>query len=174
MRILLFMLAIFAVTAGIGTPAQAQNYPWCADYAGFGSQGAGFTTIQQCQAALSGNGGFCNANTQYVSPAPPCRERATTSDRRAGHAVPQHQEIAMRILLLLLAIFAVTPGSAQMRRRKIIRGARSTAAWAAPIAGSRPFNRCMATLAGMGGFCNANTQYVPPAGPSAPRARRQW
>src|ERR1700730_542173 len=66
MRTLLFLLAIFAVTAGIGTPAQAQNYPWCADYAGFGSQNCGFTTFQQCQAALSGNGGFCNANTQYV------------------------------------------------------------------------------------------------------------
>jgi hypothetical protein len=69
MRILLFVMAIFVVTAGIGTPAQAQNYPWCAEYAGFGSQNCGFTTIQQCQAALSGNGGFCNANTQYVSPA---------------------------------------------------------------------------------------------------------
>ena len=69
MRIVLFMLAIFAVTIGIGSSAQAQNYPWCADYAGFGSQNCGFTTIQQCQAALSGNGGFCNANTQYVPPA---------------------------------------------------------------------------------------------------------
>ena len=71
MRILPFMLAIFVVTAGVGTPAQAQNYPWCADYAGFGSQNCGFTTFQQCLAALSGNGGFCNANTQYVPPAEP-------------------------------------------------------------------------------------------------------
>ena len=68
MRSLLFMLAILVVTAGIGTRAHAQNYPWCADYAGFGSQNCGFTTLQQCQAALSGNAGFCNANTQYVSP----------------------------------------------------------------------------------------------------------
>ena len=68
MRVLLFMLAIIVVTAGIGTRAEAQNYPWCADYAGFGSQNCGFTTFQQCLAALSGNGGFCNANTQYVSP----------------------------------------------------------------------------------------------------------
>jgi hypothetical protein len=71
MRILLFMLAIVVVTAGIGTRTEAQNYPWCADYAGFGSQNCGFTTFQQCLAALSGNGGFCNANTQYVSPAVP-------------------------------------------------------------------------------------------------------
>src|SRR5580658_10315313 len=68
MRTLLFLLAIFAVTAGIGTRAEAQNYPWCADYAGFGSQNCGFTTIQQCMAALSVNGGFCDANTQYVPP----------------------------------------------------------------------------------------------------------
>ena len=76
MRILLFVLESFVVTAGIGTRAEAQNYPWCADYAGFGSQNCGFTTIQQCQAALSGNGGFCNANTQYVSPAAPSVSRA--------------------------------------------------------------------------------------------------
>jgi hypothetical protein len=30
MRILLFMLAIFVLTVGVGTPAEAQNYPWCA------------------------------------------------------------------------------------------------------------------------------------------------
>ena len=71
MRILLFMLAIAVAAAGIGTPAQAQNYPWCAEYAGFGSQNCGFTTIQQCMASLSGNGGFCNANTQYVFSAEP-------------------------------------------------------------------------------------------------------
>jgi Protein of unknown function (DUF3551) len=76
MRTLLFMLAILGVTAEIGSPAQAQNYPWCADYAGFGSQNCGFTTLQQCQAALSGNGGFCNANTQYVSPSAPPAPRA--------------------------------------------------------------------------------------------------
>jgi hypothetical protein len=71
MRILFLILAIMVVTAGIGARAEAQNYPWCADYAGFGSQNCGFTTFQQCMAALSGNGGFCNANTQYVSPAAP-------------------------------------------------------------------------------------------------------
>jgi hypothetical protein len=69
MRILFLTLALFAVIAGNAARAEAQNYPWCADYAGFGSQNCGFTTYQQCLAALSGNGGFCNANTQYVPPA---------------------------------------------------------------------------------------------------------
>lgn len=27
------------------------------------------------------------------------------------------------------------------------------------------FEQCMATLNGIGGFCNLNTQYVPPPGP---------
>jgi hypothetical protein len=27
------------------------------------------------------------------------------------------------------------------------------------------YAQCMATLSGMGGFCNRNTQYVPAAGP---------
>jgi hypothetical protein len=81
MRILPFMLAIFVVTAEIGTPAQAQNYPWCADYAGFGSQNCGYITFQQCLAALSGTGGFCNANTQYISPAEP-RPRVTSTRNR--------------------------------------------------------------------------------------------
>ena len=34
--------------------------------------------------------------------------------------------------------------------------------------------QCMATVKGIGGFCNANTQYVPPAERPVPRARRQW
>jgi hypothetical protein len=65
MRISFFVLSIFVAMVGIGTRAQAQNYPWCADYAGFGASNCGFTTIQQCMAALSGNGGFCEQNTQY-------------------------------------------------------------------------------------------------------------
>jgi uncharacterized protein DUF3551 len=69
MRILLGILAIVVVIAGIGTRAEAQNYPWCADYAGFGSQNCSFTSFQQCLAGPSGNGGFCNANTQYSPPA---------------------------------------------------------------------------------------------------------
>jgi hypothetical protein len=68
MRTLLVLLATFAVTAGIGTPAQAQNYPWCAQYSGLGGTNCGFTTFQQCMATLAGMGGFCNANTQYVPP----------------------------------------------------------------------------------------------------------
>ena len=70
MRILLFLLSIFAVTAGIGTRAQAQNYPWCAIYdVGDVAYNCGFISREQCMATVRGIGGFCNANTQYVPPA---------------------------------------------------------------------------------------------------------
>jgi hypothetical protein len=87
MRILPFMLTIFVVTAGIGTSAQAQNYPWCADYAGFGSQNCGFTTFQQCLAALSGNGGLPIRN---MFPRPSRgRESALVIDKGVENLVPR-------------------------------------------------------------------------------------
>jgi hypothetical protein len=70
MRIQVFALAMFAATAGIGTPAQAQNYPWCATYnVGDAAYNCGFVSREQCMASVSGIGGFCSANTQYVAPA---------------------------------------------------------------------------------------------------------
>jgi Protein of unknown function (DUF3551) len=81
MRPLLFLLAIFAVTAGIGTPAQAQNYPWCAIYdVGDAAYNCGFVSREQCMATVSGIGGSCNVNTQYVPqavrPVPRVRKRS--------------------------------------------------------------------------------------------------
>jgi hypothetical protein len=51
-------LATFGVI-GAATPAAAQG-AWCADYSGrAGGTNCGFYTLQQCQAAVSGVGGFC-------------------------------------------------------------------------------------------------------------------
>ena len=68
MKALIVAFGIFLVAGAVCTPAQAQNYPWCAVYGGGmgGSSNCGFSTYGQCMAALSGNGGFCNRNTQYV------------------------------------------------------------------------------------------------------------
>jgi Protein of unknown function (DUF3551) len=69
MRILLFLLAIFVVTDGIDTPAEAQNYPWCAVLnVGDAAYNCGFDTREECMAALSGIGGFCELNNQYKPP----------------------------------------------------------------------------------------------------------
>jgi len=71
MRVLLVVLGILVATAAIGTRAEAQNYPWCARYGGRegGGTNCGFTTFEQCQATVSGIGGFCDRNTLYQPPA---------------------------------------------------------------------------------------------------------
>ena len=73
MKALIFAFGIFLAAGALCTPAQAQNYPWCAYYSGDGGGGenCGFTTFQQCLATLRGMGGFGNRNTQYVPPPGP-------------------------------------------------------------------------------------------------------
>ncbi len=80
MKFSLLLFAILAASAGFGTAAQAQNYPWCAYYGGrFGGGGGtncGFTSFEQCMATVRGIGGFCDRNTQYVPPAGPRKKRS--------------------------------------------------------------------------------------------------
>jgi hypothetical protein len=74
MRFLLFILGICVSTIGIGTHAEAQNYPWCAIYSGGmggGGTNCGFTTFQQCMDTARGLGSFCQPNTQYHPPPGP-------------------------------------------------------------------------------------------------------
>jgi Protein of unknown function (DUF3551) len=70
-----FVVGILLVGGIFTTGAQAQNYPWCAHYGGGGfgggAQNCGFTTFQQCQEDISGMGGFCERNTQFVPPPGP-------------------------------------------------------------------------------------------------------
>lgn len=83
MRLTLATLLVLAAGVAAG-PAAADPYRWCAQYAG-GSNGGGtncyFVTLQQCQAAASGNGGWCVANNFYdggpvVTPGEGTRSRA--------------------------------------------------------------------------------------------------
>jgi hypothetical protein len=58
--------ALFALTvASTIEPSQADPYRWCAQYGGKGATNCYFLTLEQCRAAISGNGGFCNPNTFY-------------------------------------------------------------------------------------------------------------
>jgi hypothetical protein len=67
MKASLLVSAVLAGIAGIGAHADAQNYPWCARYAkGGDGQNCGFVTLSQCMANVSGIGGYCARNTQYV------------------------------------------------------------------------------------------------------------
>jgi hypothetical protein len=68
MKFLFFVAGMLVAVATFGTPAQAQNYPWCAQYGGGrggGGTNCGFSSFQQCMATVRGIGGFCNPNTQY-------------------------------------------------------------------------------------------------------------
>ncbi len=74
MKLLLFVFGITAVATAFGTAAEAQNYPWCAQYGGGSNGGAmncGFSTYQQCMADVSGIGGFCMQNNTYQPPPGP-------------------------------------------------------------------------------------------------------
>jgi Protein of unknown function (DUF3551) len=66
MRSTLAALAVAA--AGLLTSAGAANaeitYPWCAQYQRDG-RNCGFSTLEQCRATVSGNGGYCEANAMY-------------------------------------------------------------------------------------------------------------
>ena len=47
------------------SPASAE---WCAEYSGLGgTESCGFTSFEQCQASVSGIGGFCRPS-QYNNP----------------------------------------------------------------------------------------------------------
>lgn len=66
--------ALFALVVlfALGPTARAQiYYPWCAVYSGGmggGGTNCGFSTIAQCQATVSGIGGFCQRNPFYTEP----------------------------------------------------------------------------------------------------------
>lgn len=70
MKILQLALGVLVCTAAIVTRAEAQNYPWCAQYSGqMGGRNCGFVSFDQCMATVSGIGGFCEKNLMYEPPA---------------------------------------------------------------------------------------------------------
>jgi uncharacterized protein DUF3551 len=80
MKVWLTTIGICVAMAALCTRAAAQNYPWCANYgspSGDGGTNCGFTTHEQCLVTVSGIGGSCDRNTQYVPP--------------AGSAAPHHR-----------------------------------------------------------------------------------
>jgi hypothetical protein len=65
---LITLTLAFGLLAGT-QPSRAEiTYPWCAQYgAGMdgGGRNCGFSTLEQCRAAISGNGGYCEQNSMY-------------------------------------------------------------------------------------------------------------
>jgi hypothetical protein len=66
MKAALGALAIGAAAIAFGTPARAQNYPWCAYYNGTGgARNCGFISFAQCQQTAMGAGATCQPNAGY-------------------------------------------------------------------------------------------------------------
>jgi len=89
MRSLLVITGIVGAAVTIGGSASAQNYPWCANYSGFfgdGGTNCGFTTYEQCLATVSGGGGACERNLQYVPPPGPHPTPVPRLAHRRHHA----------------------------------------------------------------------------------------
>jgi hypothetical protein len=73
MRIVFAATALLiAVSAYQPARAETDPYKWCAIYSGNaidGSKGCWFTTLEQCNATVTGLSGFCLPNTFYNEPA---------------------------------------------------------------------------------------------------------
>ena len=82
MKPFLLSLSVAASMAMVATalatsPARAQEYQWCANASQFGGAPlCSFATLEQCQAFLSGQAGFCQQNARAASPAPAGRRGA--------------------------------------------------------------------------------------------------
>jgi Protein of unknown function (DUF3551) len=65
MRTALILATALMLLFQVGA-ANAQNYPWCAQYGSDnGGRNCGFVNYEQCRAAISGNGGYCIENLMY-------------------------------------------------------------------------------------------------------------
>ncbi len=82
-RLSLYAVAFIAATCGTVGGAQAQNYPWCAQYGDDfgGSMNCGFVSFDQCMQTVRGMGGFCIVNNTYQPP-----RGAAPSGRQKHHA----------------------------------------------------------------------------------------
>ena len=74
--------SVLWICIGTASASAETVYPWCAQYAGrdggpqtagivfvmdgTGGRNCGFWTLEQCRAALMGNGGYCDPNPMYV------------------------------------------------------------------------------------------------------------
>jgi hypothetical protein len=65
-------IAVLLLLANVPASRAEIIYPWCAQYGTRGgARNCGFSTYEQCRAALSGNGGYCIENPFWQRPPEP-------------------------------------------------------------------------------------------------------
>jgi len=57
-------LSVIGLVVDVAPSGAEITYPWCAQYRRDG-RNCGFSTLEQCQATVSGNGGYCEQNALY-------------------------------------------------------------------------------------------------------------
>ncbi len=77
----LVLLVGLTVAASVRPGAAMVIYPWCANYGGagkggYGASSCGSTSLKQCLATLSGNGGTCNPKPWYQPSTQPIADTA--------------------------------------------------------------------------------------------------
>ena len=78
MRVVFLVLSYSRLDSRDRRRAEAQNYPWCANYSK-GCTSCSFVSFEQCMADVSGIGGFCEQNSTYKpSGAAPLRHKPQT------------------------------------------------------------------------------------------------
>ena len=66
MRVAIVVLFLTLIAASTIAPSRADPYRWCGQYGRkSGATNCYFVTLEQCRAAISGNGGFCFPNNFY-------------------------------------------------------------------------------------------------------------
>jgi len=88
-RVFVLGLAVIAATAVAAKRAEAQTYPWCANFADGAGTNCGFSTLEQCMATARGSGGFCDQNNLYKPPAGSAAPAAPA--RHKAHRHPANQ-----------------------------------------------------------------------------------
>ena len=75
---------LIALIGGTTNTVRADPYQWCAVLGGSDDLGTGcfYMTLQQCQASISGNGGFCTHNNFYDGRPVTTPEDAVRSSRK--------------------------------------------------------------------------------------------
>lgn len=66
MRIIGAAMVAGGLLIGVHSAKAEITYPWCGQYGDQnGARNCGFSTLEQCRAAISGNGGYCEQNPMY-------------------------------------------------------------------------------------------------------------
>jgi len=90
MRILARCSLIAAALLAVVAPAAAKEPGWCASYRN-GGNNCGFYTYDQCMAAVSGIGGFCN-RSPYAEPEKPAARKEQSTESKPKRKDKQEEK----------------------------------------------------------------------------------